>query len=210
MSKKLPQKTIDSIIKLRSEGHTLPEIYKKMGIGYGTVFRYAKGVKILPQYEESWLRKRKGSIKRMFEAETKAQMDAEKEIKAIDKRDKLIIVSSLYWAEGNKKDFSFTNTDPEMIKLFTNSLESIGISKNRLKVTIRIYEDLDRKKCVSFWAETIKIPETQILNVNVVKGKKAGKLSYGMCRIRLTKGGDMLKYLVALRKRMTNLVIKSS
>ena len=36
-----------------------------------------------------------------------------------------LIAASLYWAEGAKKDFSLTNSDPEMIRVFVMILRKI-------------------------------------------------------------------------------------
>lgn len=38
----------------------------------------------------------------------------------------------------------------------------------------------------------------------ILKGKKKGKLEYGMCRIRVTKGGYLLKLLHALEDIIKN------
>ena len=197
---------IKTIKELRSRGFSLPEIYKKTGVGYGSVFRHIKNVEILPEYKSLWAGKRKSSVKRKLDAEVKAISLAEKTISNLSDKDKAIIFASLYWAEGNKKDFNFTNTDPEMIRVFTNILRCLDIPKERLRVTIRIYEDLNKEKCIDYWAKIVGIPPSKIVNVNIIKGKKIGKLKYGMCRIRIVKGGNMLKYAVALRNQVIKLL----
>jgi len=45
----------------------------------------------------------------------------------------------------------------------------------------------------------------KFVSVNVLDGKKNGKLIYGMCRIRITKGADVLKYIKALKNRVVSL-----
>lgn len=207
MAKRIPLVTIKFIKKLRSRGWSLPEIHKKVEVGYGSVFRHIQGVDILPQYQSLWYDKRGGSKKRKRKAELEAKQRANRVVSSLSEKELFIIFACLYWAEGNKKDFSFTNTDPEMVKVFVKCIETMGISKERLRVTIRTYEDLDKKTCIKYWAEIINIPVEQIINVNVIKGKKKGKLAHGMCRIRLIKGGDMLKYAVALKDRVAELLI---
>jgi hypothetical protein len=44
----------------------------------------------------------------------------------------------------------------------------------------------------------------EFVNVNILKGKKSGKCPFGMCRVRVKKGGNMLKYIKALK----NIVIE--
>jgi hypothetical protein len=58
----------------------------------------------------------------------------------------------------------------------------MGLDKERLRVNIRIYEDINAEKAIQYWARIVDIPKSQILSVNVLHGKKQGKLPYGMCR----------------------------
>ena len=62
MPKLIPQDKIDQIKKLRSLGWSLPEIYREVKVGYGSVMRYIKDVQILPQYQKALENKKKGSI----------------------------------------------------------------------------------------------------------------------------------------------------
>lgn len=206
MPKLIPKRTIKLIKELRSKGWSLPEIYRQTQVGYGSVFRHIQGVIILPQYKQSWRGKWGGSRKRKELLQLQAQEKANKEIRDLKDKDILTIFACLYWAEGNKKDFSFTNTDPGMIKTFLKSLEILGVPKKDLRITIRTYEDLNKDFCINYWAKIAGIPEKQIVNVNVIKGKKKGKLPFGMCRVRIIKGGNMLKYAVALRNRIGELI----
>ena len=209
MPKFIPKETVKLIKELRARGWSLPEIHKEVKIGYGSVFKYIKGVEILPQYQSVWFGKRGGSKKRKLLAESEAKKKALQAIRAPLEKEIPIITACLYWAEGNKKDFSFTNTDPKMIRVFTTCLQKLGIPKERFRVTIRIYEDLDKMKCSDFWARVIGISPQEIRNINVLRGQKSGKLAYGMCRIRIIKGGDMLKYVVALKERISNILDQS-
>lgn len=109
-------------------------------------------------------------------------------------------MSALYWGEGNKKDFNLINSDPDLIKVFVKGLKDLfGIPANKLKISIRIYEDLDKIKCLNFWSGITKVPVHKFVSVNVLKGKKKGKLNNGMCRVRVEKGGNLLKYMLAIR-----------
>ena len=203
MAKRIPQNTIEEIQKLRSQGWSLPELAKKFEIGRGTVWRHIQGVKILPQYQELWAAKRISSVRRKNLAETKAKEKATNLVNNLTTRERILILASLYWAEGGKGDFNITNTDPDLIKVFVRGLVSnLGIERNRLRLNIRVYEDMNHESCINFWLKTTGLNRESITNVNVLYGKKKGKLKYGMCRLRVLKGGDMLKYMVALRGRI--------
>ena|SRR4030043_1653304 len=203
MAKRIPLETIKTIKHLRSKGWSLPELRRKFKIGNGTVWRYIQNVEILPKYRQIWEFKRKGSIKRKIEAENKAYNKALKTISSLSMQEKILISSALYWGEGNKKDFSLTNTDPELIKIFVYGLNKVfKIPKKRIRLNIRIYEDMNSKECINFWLKTTGLNHKNFSSVNILKGKKLGKLKYGMCRIRILKGSNMLKYLVAIKLRM--------
>lgn len=46
--------------------------------------------------------------------------------------------------------------------------------------------------------------------VHVLNGKKIGKLQYGMCRVRIKKGGVLLKKIVGLNKAVVEQIEKNS
>lgn len=192
---KISTREINQIIKLRRYGYSLPEIREAVKRGNSTIFKYIQNVKILPKYQNAWRIKQGGSRKRMLKEWGKSKEKAEKIINHLSRTNKIIIASCLYWGEGTKNDFSLSNTDPGLIKVFIRCLEELGIAKQSLRVTIRIYEDIQKKTAIKYWAKIIGIPKKQILNVNVLKGKKKGKLKYGMCRIRITKGAPYLKLI---------------
>lgn len=207
MGKKLQIKTVNKIQNLRKKGFSIPEISFRLNLPKTTVFNYAKRVQMLPEVLEEWKAKRGGGRRIRLLKEEHALAEAEKIVKQLSKRDKLLFISALYWAEGNKKDFMLSNTDPNLIKVFINGLREIfRIENNRLRVSIRIYEDMDKEKCLDFWANVVGLPKESFQNVYILKGKKQGKLEFGMCRIRVTKGGDLLKQLVAINKSLANKV----
>ena len=196
--KKITQEEINAIIKLRKTGHSFPEIQNAVKRSNGTVFRYAHKVPVLFRYQSILKAKQGGSKAREIRERKNAEEKADKLIAYINTTEKLLIAACLYWGEGTKKDFSISNTDPDLIRIFVACIKEMGITKKDLRVTIRIYEDLDKENVISYWAKIIDIPKKRILNVNVLKGKKQGKLEYGMCRIRVTKGAPHLKLLHAI------------
>ncbi|TSC80784.1 MAG: Uncharacterized protein G01um101429_93 [Parcubacteria group bacterium Gr01-1014_29] len=128
----------------------------------------------------------------------------------LTRKDLALIATSLYWAEGSKKDFGLSNTDPDLIRLFLYTLRTtFGIQNSDLKISVRIYEDLNKKNCLKFWSEVTGIKLGKETSVNVLKGKKKGKLKYGMCRVRVKKGGLLLKEIFCIIKRLNQLIMSS-
>ncbi len=206
MPKLIPKETIKKIKLLRQRGYSLPEIHKEVKVGYGSVFRYIGGVEILPEFQKIWHSKRGGSLKRMIINKEKAKIMAEKTIKKLSNKEKIIFLSALYWGEGNKKDFILINSDPVLIRIFVKGLtEFFNVKKDDLKITIRIFEDLDKNECLKYWSLITEVPSNKFLNTDILKGKKVGKLNYGMCRVRVKKGGNLLKYVLALKNRISDL-----
>lgn len=197
---------IQEIIKLRSHGYSLPEISNITGISKSTTFKYIRGIQILPDYISKWSEKRGGSKKRKLLKEQEAFKDGKRLVGKLSRKELYILLTALYWSEGNKKDFSLTNTDPYLIRVFIEGLREIfNVSNDKIRVSIRIYEDLDRENCIDYWSKVVGISRDGIASVNVLSGNKKGKLEYGMCRIRVLKGGDLLKKINGMKKAVINL-----
>jgi len=202
---KIAPEIIEKIKSLRSKGHSLPEISKEVNVSRTSVLRYIRGVKILPEYLPQWIIKRGGSHKRKLLKNQRALEAGESLIGKLTDKEKLLILCSLYWAEGNKKDFILTNTDSCLIRVFVEILRQIlKVTDDQLRVSIRLYEDLDREKSLDFWSKIVSIPKSQFLTTNILLGKKKGKLPFGMCRVRVIKGGDLLKKIMALNQVIAN------
>lgn len=136
-----------------------------------------------------------------------AEEKAKKTILSLSEKEKIIFLTALYWGEGSKSDFNLMNTDADLIRVFIQGLQEIfNISKDRLRISIRIYEDLDKQKCLEYWSKITGVPAEKFVSIDILKGKKKGKLLYGMCRVRILKGGDMLKYIKALKNRINTFI----
>ena len=190
---------IKKIIELRRTGHSLPEIRKATGKGNSTVFKYIKNVKVLQKYSSILKAKQGGSIERAKRDWLQASQHARDLIGHLTERDKLFILACLYWGEGTKKyDLNLNNSDPSLIKVFVECLKVIGVRNEDLRITLRIYEDMDRSKVINFWSKLLSLPKEKILGINILTGKKEGKLKYGMCRVRVTKGAAHFKLIMSM------------
>lgn len=208
---RLQPEIINKIQFLRTRGRSVPEISKICNISKSTALRYVKGVKILPDYYQRWI-ERRNSSKMISEKNWNV---AVKEINAlidnINTKDWILILASLYWAEGSKKDLSFSNADPKMIRIFVSVLRNVfSVKKEDLKISLRLYEDLDKDNCLKYWSNVIGVKLNKKTSINILKGFKKGKLQYGMCRIRIRKGGLLLKKIFSVISKIDNLCPRSS
>jgi len=202
VSKKTSDVLVNRIIELRRTGHSISEITKITRIPKTTVFKYAQNVQVLPDFIDLLKSKRGGSLFKKTKKEQKAIKEAKRMLlNGLSVKEKLLILSALYWAEGSKVDLRISNTDPMLIKVFLNFLRDVfKIDESRLTLNVRIYEDLDKEKCVKYWLGITNIPRSQVISVTVLQGNKKGKLEHGMCRLRVAKGGDILKKIAGINK----------
>ena len=191
---------------LRRTGHTLGEIVNKVQLPKTTVWHHIKDVSISAKYIKIFAKKQAGSIIRASREWDRARSEARSFIpRHLNNNIAAILASALYWGEGAKRDFNLANSGPEFIKLFMNCMQKLGISPKQFALHVRIYGDLDSKKAIRYWTMITKIPQSNIVKIEVLKGRKYGKLPYGMCRIRLYKGAYQLKLLTAIKEHMIKL-----
>jgi hypothetical protein len=201
----------NQVINKRKEGYSIPELSRFFNIPKSTVFRFVKGVEVLQNYKQR-LEDRRNASKIISERnKNKAWEVAISLLNDKDLRFFAVIISSLYWAEGTKGDFSFFNSDPEMIRVFILLLKKVFFVQDEdLKISLRLYEDLNKDDCLKFWSEITGVNLGIDTTINVLKGSKFGKLKYGMCRVRVKKGGLLLKTIFAINKQVVSLITSHS
>ena len=195
---RISSKEIIKIINLRKTGHTLYEIKNLTKRANGTVWKYIKNVQILHQYLAKWKAKKGGSKAKSKREWKEAEYKAASIIRHISFRDKMLILSCLYWGEGSKAELNLINSDPLLIRTFLVCLKDLGVRDNELKISLRLFSGINRKKAISFWTRTLTLPQRTIQKIDVIKGKKVGKLEYGMCRVRVKKGGKYFKLIISM------------
>ncbi len=195
---KLSEAKIELIRNLRSSGHTLSEIKNIVSAGKGTIFKYIKDVQVKEEFKEAFSLKRFNSKNLSKVGWENAETMAKELLLPFNKQNPFVVLAALYWGEGNKKELNLINSDPALVKVFVECLYFIGINKEDLKITLRIYEDNDVSRVKKFWSNLLNIPISQISNINILKGKKEGKLRFGMCRIRVKKGGKYFKLIISM------------
>ncbi len=189
---------IDKIKKLRETGHSLNEIKSVVNRGYGTVYRYMKNVPVISKYQDILKSKQGGSSARSQKNWNNARKNASKIINDLNFKEKMVALSCLYWGEGNKTELSLINSDPSLLKVFLSCLRELGIKESDLKISLRLFEDIDRNKATDFWLKILHLPNGSITKYDIKKGSKSGKLKYGMCRIRVKKSDKYFKLIMSM------------
>ncbi|MSU45217.1 MAG: hypothetical protein EXS47_01120 [Candidatus Zambryskibacteria bacterium] len=115
-------------------------------------------------------------------------------LKNADLKTLSIIGIMLYWAEGFKGNDSstyqavdFTNSDPNMIKIFLKFLRSTySLNESKLRILLYCYSDQNVTDLVRFWSKTTLIPQSQFSKPYVKSNfnKDGNKMKHGMVHVR--------------------------
>lgn len=178
----------ESITRLRLVGKSIPEIVSLTGVAKTTVQRYVLDVEVPEQYRKALKEKQGGAKDRAAALRENTLSLAGSQLKNLSQRDYLLLLIGIYWGEGTKRDFGIINSDPKMIQAFILCLRHIGIDKRRLSLSLRVHSDISVNEAKKFWAKITGIPVNETTRVEIIEGKKKGKLPYGMCRVRVLSG----------------------
>lgn len=192
---------IKEMRELRRRGYSINELVKKLSVPKTTVWHHVHNVRILPKYALFLKSKRGGSAARKQNNWNKARECAEELLKGSN-REFAISVAMLYWAEGSKKACEFINSDGRMIEFYLTILKrAFNVSTKAIKPTMRIFTGMNKKECLNYWSRITKIPKKEFV-VRYNDGGTKGKTKYGMCRITVKKGGNILKLINSLIEKI--------
>lgn len=112
----------------------------------------------------------------------------------------------LYWGEGDKVSKAavrLTNTDPALIKLYVLFLEQVcRIPQAKIRGAVLVYPDLDKEKCLTYWANESGVSEDRFTKCVVIQGRhKTRRLANGVCTITVSSTyfkAKMLEWLKIL------------
>jgi predicted DNA-binding protein YlxM (UPF0122 family) len=178
----------EAMQSLRKQGLSIPEISERLGISKTSVQRHVLSVTVPTKYAQHLKEKQGGAKARAHALRQNIQTMVEQEFATLTERDCLLVLIGLYWGEGTKKDFNIINSDPALIQTVINSLDSLKIDRQRLTLSLRVHSGVSLANAKKFWSLQTGVPLDRITRHEVIKGKKKGKLPYGMCRLRVSTG----------------------
>ena len=116
----------------------------------------------------------------------------------------------LYWGEGDKANKSrclLSNSDPNMLRLFSLFLEKIcGVEKAKIKAWILAYPDIDKIKALEFWSKSTSIWPTNFYKTVVIQGKsKRRTLPFGVCYVTVSSSylkRKIVKWMALLSREL--------
>lgn len=188
MYRKLSDEQHKHLIRLRKNGKSIPEISRETRTPITTVQRHIKGVQVPIEFQTILREKQGGSKDRARGLRLNIATDVKKRLGEMSRRDYLFLLIGLYWGEGTKKDFTVINSDPLLLQTFIYCLKTLNILNDRLSISLRVHTEISVSEAKAYWARTTGLPQKLIGRVEVIEGKKKGKLPHGMCRVRVKSG----------------------
>lgn len=210
--KALPQLRAKAI-ELRQKGLSYSEILKQMPVAQSSISLWCRNIK-LTKGQISRLKKlrqegveRGSALRHDMASKLKQEIisRSSKEIKQITDRELWLIGIALYWAEGSKQHSTsvssavkFTNSDPNMIKIFDLWLTKI-IKINPININYEIYlhETMSREKSkvIAYWSKILEKPEEKFDRIYLKRNlitKSYPKSDYkGVVRIVVKKSTNL-------------------
>lgn len=129
-----------------------------------------------------------------------------RQVGALTDREVLIAGAVAYWAEGTKakpwrpeEHVSFTNSDPDMIRLFLRFLALLEIGPERLRFRVSIHETADAEEATSWWADVVGIAAGEFQratlkrNVPATNRKNVGSDYHGCLVVRVLNGAALYR-----------------
>ena len=156
--------------EMRRDGCSYAEIATALGVSKSSVSLW---VRDLPHQERLLFSDdpRRAGAERYFAHRRRAmfierqnqKLSWANEIGELSDRELLIAGAVAYWAEGAKskpwrptESMIFTNSDPDMIKLFLAWLDRIGVERTQVHFRVAIHESADVAAAESFWADVVE------------------------------------------------------
>ncbi len=182
------RKDRDLAIKLRKNGASYSEIEKELGIPKSTMGYWFK--------REGWSEKIKDALTKRNNVISRQRMmtyikernerldnfykicrkNARQEFFKLKTHPLFVSGLMLYWGEGDKKikngKVRLSNSDPKMLALFYKFLTQFSLSsKEKIKIQLILYPDINECTCKKFWSQIVKLPESQFIKASFIKGK---------------------------------------
>ncbi|OHA46762.1 MAG: hypothetical protein A3A80_02810 [Candidatus Terrybacteria bacterium RIFCSPLOWO2_01_FULL_44_24] len=97
-----------------------------------------------------------------------------------------------------------------MIRVYLFILREVfRIPEEFIKPTMRIFDGMDKTQCLQYWADVTNIPKNKFI-IRYNDGGTRGRTKYGMCRITVRKGSNVLKVIHSLVDQFSDEILKAT
>jgi hypothetical protein len=198
-------------IELRKQGKSYSEIKEKLHVGKGTLSAWLRDYPLSREQlkgvrdhnplriERCRLTKQKTRQKRLDEVYARVSADLER----TGVNSLLLAGFYLYWAEGGKtKPYTvmMANTDYTMLRCFLDWIELLGWSRQKVKVRVQLYADMNVQTEMRYWKSRLGLPSECYRTPYIKKTNRAditykGGHSHGTCNV-IVDNRDMAEYVL--------------
>ena len=174
----------------------MKNIARRLGVSVSSVSLWVRDIELLPEQRAALRNKMSGGWSANAIAARQRRNNNQAAGRDVARRRAHLFVAGcmLFWAEGARARNAviFTNSDPEMMRLFAHFLRSCyRVPDHRFAVTCNLFADhLERQREIeTFWLETLELPRSCLRKsiVNIYskhsQKKRRNKLPYGTCRL---------------------------
>lgn len=206
----------EKALALRRQEMSYSQIKSILGISKGTLSGWLKNYPLSKERIDALRGKSEKRIERYRETRKRTKekrlkefyLEEKHKIFPLTKRDFFIAGLFLYWGEGSKtmsKEVSVSNTDPSMINFFIDwAIKYLKISKEKICITLHLYNDMNICKEIDFWSERLNIPKNQF-SKPYIKQTLFRSISYkrgfghGTCNARINNARLSEKILMGIK-----------
>ena len=181
-------------IKMRLAGKPYGYIKNTLGISKSTLSNWFKNINLT---EKQLVKIKEDAIAKRVETYIKTTRERrrrifnnfceeeKKNLFPLSNRDLLVAGLFLYLGEGAKSDWwriNISNSDPSIIKFSTFWFTKIlGIKKDKLRVQLHLYNDMDIEREILYWQNVIGIKRDQFIKpyIKETSSQKIDHSSFG-------------------------------
>ncbi len=206
------QKALD----LRKQGNSYSQIKKILGVSKSTLSGWLKEyplskqrIRELRDWNEQRIERFRGTMRRKKETRLNIFYHEQKKIiLPLSNREIFIAGLFLYWGEGGKSlatQLTISNTNPALIKFFIRWLtKNLSVPKNKLRIKLHLYSDMNINKEVEFWSQNLSIPKNQFKKSYIKKSRLAdinhkGGFGHGTCDLSIGNARLTEKILMSIK-----------
>lgn len=124
----------------------------------------------IEKFRETMKRKREKRLRKFYTGEKRKWLP-------LSKKELFIAGLFLYWGEGAKATYhmvGLNNSDPKVVKFTLYWLtRALKIPKEKIKVYLHLYKDMDIEVEKQFWSKQINIPLSRFIKPYIKKSRKA-------------------------------------
>ena len=206
----------EKALVLRKQGKSYSQIKKDLGVSKSTLSYWLRNYPLSKQrirelrdwsevriekYRETMRKKREERLGRFYKEQKKLLFP-------FNKRELFLAGLFLYWGEGSKRQLamiSVSNTDPSVIKFFIAWLtKALKVPREKLKIYLHLYEDMDIRKEIQFWSKSLNIPLKQFTKPHIKKNSSKrinykGGFGHGTCNAGIGDARLSEKVLMAIK-----------